>query len=53
MRTPAGMGRERTRRHMNPAHLASNIAIAVKGPLPEDLYQEARKLLPLPGTAAS
>ncbi|MFY9934432.1 MAG: aldo/keto reductase [Streptosporangiaceae bacterium] len=37
----------------NPAHLASNIAIAVKGPLPEDLYQEARKLLPLPGTAAS
>jgi aryl-alcohol dehydrogenase-like predicted oxidoreductase len=32
----------------NPAHLASNIAIAQKGPLPADLYEETKKLLPLP-----
>jgi aryl-alcohol dehydrogenase-like predicted oxidoreductase len=32
----------------NPAHLASNIAIAEKGPLPADLYEEARKRLPGP-----
>ena len=32
----------------NPAHLASNIAIAERGPLPADLYQEARQRLPLP-----
>ena len=32
----------------NPAHLASNIAAAQRGPLPADLYQEAKKLLPLP-----
>jgi aryl-alcohol dehydrogenase-like predicted oxidoreductase len=32
----------------NPDHLAGNIAIAEKGPLPADLYEEARKLLPLP-----
>jgi aryl-alcohol dehydrogenase-like predicted oxidoreductase len=32
----------------NPAHLAGNIAIAEKGPLPADLYEEARKRLPLP-----
>jgi aryl-alcohol dehydrogenase-like predicted oxidoreductase len=32
----------------NPAHLASNIAVAERGPLPADLYDEARKLLPLP-----
>jgi aryl-alcohol dehydrogenase-like predicted oxidoreductase len=32
----------------NPAHLASNIAIAEKGPLPADLYEEAKKRLPLP-----
>jgi aryl-alcohol dehydrogenase-like predicted oxidoreductase len=32
----------------NPAHLASNIAIAEKGPLPADLYEEAKKLLPHP-----
>jgi aryl-alcohol dehydrogenase-like predicted oxidoreductase len=30
----------------NPAHLASNIAIAEKGPLPADLCEEAKKLLP-------
>ena len=36
----------------NPAHLASNIAIAAKGPLPADLYEEASKRLPLPGGAA-
>jgi aryl-alcohol dehydrogenase-like predicted oxidoreductase len=32
----------------NPAHLASNIATAEKGPLPADLYEEARKRLPGP-----
>ena len=32
----------------NPAHLAGNIAIAEKGPLPADLYEEAKKRLPLP-----
>jgi len=32
----------------NPAHLASNIAVAEKGPLPADLYEEAKKRLPLP-----
>jgi aryl-alcohol dehydrogenase-like predicted oxidoreductase len=30
----------------NPGHLAGNIAIAQKGPLPADLYEEAKKLLP-------
>jgi aryl-alcohol dehydrogenase-like predicted oxidoreductase len=32
----------------NPAHLAGNIAAAEQGPLPADLYEEARKRLPLP-----
>jgi aryl-alcohol dehydrogenase-like predicted oxidoreductase len=32
----------------NPVHLAGNIAIAAKGPLPADLYDQAKKLLPLP-----
>ena len=32
----------------NPAHLASNVAIAAKGPLPADLYEQARKRLPVP-----
>jgi aryl-alcohol dehydrogenase-like predicted oxidoreductase len=32
----------------NPAHLASNIATAEKGPLPADLYEEAKKRLPGP-----
>jgi aryl-alcohol dehydrogenase-like predicted oxidoreductase len=32
----------------NPAHLASNIATAEKGPLPADLYEEAKKRLPRP-----
>jgi aryl-alcohol dehydrogenase-like predicted oxidoreductase len=32
----------------NRAHLASNIALAERGPLPGDLYEEARKRLPLP-----
>jgi aryl-alcohol dehydrogenase-like predicted oxidoreductase len=32
----------------SPAHLASNIAIAEQGPLPADLYDQAKKLLPLP-----
>jgi hypothetical protein len=27
----------------NPVHLASNIAIAESGPLPADLYEEAKK----------
>ena len=30
----------------NPGHLAGNIAVAEKGPLPADLYEEAKKLLP-------
>ena len=30
----------------NPDHLAANIAIAAKGPLPGDLYAEAKKRLP-------
>jgi aryl-alcohol dehydrogenase-like predicted oxidoreductase len=30
------------------AHLAGNIAIAEKGPLPADLYEEAKKCLPIP-----
>jgi aryl-alcohol dehydrogenase-like predicted oxidoreductase len=32
----------------NPAHLAGNIAVAEKGPLPADLYEAARKRLPGP-----
>ena len=32
----------------NPVHLASNIAVAEQGPLPADLYEEAKKRLPLP-----
>ncbi len=32
----------------NRAHLAGNIVVAERGPLPADLYQEARKRLPLP-----
>ncbi len=32
----------------NRAHLASNVAVAERGPLPADLYEEARKRLPLP-----
>jgi aryl-alcohol dehydrogenase-like predicted oxidoreductase len=31
----------------SPAHLAGNLAVAEKGPLPDDLYQEARKRLPV------
>jgi aryl-alcohol dehydrogenase-like predicted oxidoreductase len=31
----------------NPAHLAGNIAVAEQGPLPADLYEQAKKLLPL------
>jgi aryl-alcohol dehydrogenase-like predicted oxidoreductase len=34
----------------NPVHLASNIGVAEKGPLPADLYEEAKKRLPLPET---
>jgi aryl-alcohol dehydrogenase-like predicted oxidoreductase len=29
-------------------HLGGNIAVAEKGPLPADLYEEAKKRLPLP-----
>ena len=29
-------------------HLKGNIAVAAKGPLPEDLYEEAKRRLPLP-----
>jgi aryl-alcohol dehydrogenase-like predicted oxidoreductase len=32
----------------NPAHLANNIAVAEQGPLPADLYEEAKKRLPNP-----
>jgi aryl-alcohol dehydrogenase-like predicted oxidoreductase len=32
----------------NPAHLAGNITAAERGPLPADLYDEARKRLPRP-----
>jgi aryl-alcohol dehydrogenase-like predicted oxidoreductase len=32
----------------NPVHLAGNIAVAERGPLPADLYEEAKKRLPLP-----
>ena len=32
----------------NPAHLAGNIAVAERGPLPADLYEEAKKRLPSP-----
>jgi aryl-alcohol dehydrogenase-like predicted oxidoreductase len=32
----------------NPVHLAGNIAVAERGPLPADLYDEARKRLPHP-----
>jgi aryl-alcohol dehydrogenase-like predicted oxidoreductase len=32
----------------NPAHLAGNIAFAEKGPLPADLYEQAKKILPGP-----
>jgi aryl-alcohol dehydrogenase-like predicted oxidoreductase len=32
----------------NPAHLAGNIAVAERGPLPADVYEEARKRLPNP-----
>jgi aryl-alcohol dehydrogenase-like predicted oxidoreductase len=32
----------------NPVHLAGNIAIAERGPLPADLYEQARKRLPGP-----
>jgi aryl-alcohol dehydrogenase-like predicted oxidoreductase len=35
----------------NPAHLAGNIAVAEAGPLPADLYEEAKKRLPGPVTA--
>jgi aryl-alcohol dehydrogenase-like predicted oxidoreductase len=32
----------------NPAHLASNITVAERGPLPPDLYDAAKKRLPSP-----
>jgi aryl-alcohol dehydrogenase-like predicted oxidoreductase len=32
----------------NPAHLAGNLAVAERGPLPADLYDQARQRLPLP-----
>jgi aryl-alcohol dehydrogenase-like predicted oxidoreductase len=32
----------------NPVHLAGNIAVAERGPLPADLYEVAKKRLPLP-----
>jgi aryl-alcohol dehydrogenase-like predicted oxidoreductase len=30
----------------NPGHLQANLAIAAKGPLPADLYEQAKKVLP-------
>jgi aryl-alcohol dehydrogenase-like predicted oxidoreductase len=33
----------------SPAHLRDNIAVAERGPLPEDVYEEARRRLPPPG----
>jgi len=33
----------------NPAHLASNVAVAQKGPLPDDVYQEAKRRLAAAG----
>jgi aryl-alcohol dehydrogenase-like predicted oxidoreductase len=35
----------------SPAHLAGNIAIAEKGPLPADVYAEAKRRLPVPASA--
>ena len=35
----------------NPDHLASNIAAAAAGPLPADVYEEAKKRLPNPAPA--
>jgi aryl-alcohol dehydrogenase-like predicted oxidoreductase len=32
----------------SPAHLAGNLAVAERGPLPADLYEEASKRLPQP-----
>src|ERR1700722_964817 len=32
----------------NPVHLATNITVAERGPLPADLYEQAKKRLPLP-----
>jgi aryl-alcohol dehydrogenase-like predicted oxidoreductase len=37
----------------NPVHLAGNIAVAERGPLPADLYEEAKKHLPLPEARSS
>lgn len=37
----------------NPEHLAQNLAVAEKGPLPADLYQRAKDLFPGPRTDAS
>ncbi len=33
----------------NPAHLASNVAVAQKGPLPDDVYREAKRRLAAAG----
>jgi aryl-alcohol dehydrogenase-like predicted oxidoreductase len=35
----------------NPVHLAGNIAVAARGPLPADLYEQAKKRLPLSGAS--
>jgi aryl-alcohol dehydrogenase-like predicted oxidoreductase len=35
----------------NPAHLAGNIAVAARGPLPADLYAQAKQRLPLPAAS--
>jgi aryl-alcohol dehydrogenase-like predicted oxidoreductase len=33
----------------SPAHLRGNIAVAEQGPLPKDVYEEAKRRLPSPG----
>ena len=32
----------------NPDHLRANLAVAERGPLPDDLYREAKRRLPAP-----
>jgi len=32
----------------NPEHLRANLAVAERGPLPDDLYREALRRLPAP-----
>jgi hypothetical protein len=36
---------------LNPDHLKANISAVQKGPLPKDVYEEAKRRLTLAGTA--